>query len=320
MNEAQENLPKVPQSPRKSGSLIPAAVIIALFMAGIALFFIFCKLSDRGYEHYTVQMKQYYVEYSDEYEYSDVLTIEYPSLEGIDETVQEQLNSALYDAAMDRVNYWHFHPDQEVASFQEENFTVFCSDVSCDVTFHSQYLLSADFQEIYAPGNPIWFANFTERGITVDLLTGEVYELEDIVHIDSDFVKLWYQSLSSSQEDLSDDEEIIPLLTSWFLKDGADLDEYYDPRPFFYVTKNKNFVIGISLDPMPSAIYTASPQDNTSYTMLEAETLIPYRTDSDFWNRFDQSENAGEVIPCEELRENLWLGKDASVWTYWEEP
>lgn len=318
MNEEIKDLPEVRQVPRKVKALIPAAAIAALFLLGIALFFIIRNLPARGYKNYTVQMQQYYVEYSDEYEYSDVLTVEYPCLEGIDETVQEQLNNQLYEAAMDRANYWHFHPDEEVSSFQEENFTIFCSDVSCDITFHSQYLLSADFQEIYAPGNPVWFVNFAKRGITVDLLTGETYELADIVKIDSDFIRLWCESLEPSWSNSSDFEEQVQMLNNWFLKEDPDLNGFYQLQPFFYITEDKNFVIGLSIDPMPSIIYTSTPQDNTYCTPIEAEALIPYRTDSDFWDKFDQSENAGTVLPCTDLQDNLWLGEDASAWTYWD--
>ncbi len=38
--------------------------------------------------------------------------------------------------------------------------------------------------------------NGTERALTVDLVTGESYELSDIFNVDRDFIVLWDKSLS----------------------------------------------------------------------------------------------------------------------------
>ncbi len=43
---------------------------------------------------------------------------------------------------------------------------------------------------------------------------------------------------------------------------------------------------------------------------------MQYRTDSDFWSWYDASEAAGEVLECKDLQQNLWLGKEASVWEF----
>ena len=66
----------------------------------------------KGCLDYTVQMEQYYVEYSDEYDYWDVLTVEYPWLQEADTEFREQINAVLYDMAMERVYYWHLSPDE----------------------------------------------------------------------------------------------------------------------------------------------------------------------------------------------------------------
>lgn len=78
-----------------TGTAVLAAVLCCVLFWG----------REKGYEDYTVQMKQHFVEYSDQYEYWDVLTVEYLQIEGIDEEIQEQLNTLMYDTAMDRVNY-----------------------------------------------------------------------------------------------------------------------------------------------------------------------------------------------------------------------
>ena len=52
---------------------------------------------------------------------------------------------------------------------------------------------------------------------------------------------------------------------------------------------------------------------------IEYGALEPYRIDSEFWDLYEKSESTGEVLECEDLKENLWLGKDAGVWDMWKE-
>jgi len=293
-------------------SALLAVLTVTGVTAGIALYLSFPK----GYEDYTVQKEQYYVEYSEEYDYWDVLTIEYPRLEGIDGAVQEQLNQLLYDTAMDRTVYWHLEPSDEVRAFQEEFFSVFASDVNCTVPYHSQYLLSVDYREYYAAGHPIWMTNGTERALTVDLLTGESYELDDILVIDKDFIRLWDRSLSDERnEDYADDEDI-DLVLSWFLQTDDEINKDYFCHSFFYLTEDKNFVIGVSLDPVLGYAYTYEPVDRSFYTELSMEELEEFKKENDFWEKYEKSETTGEVLPCEDKKENIWLGENASVWDW----
>ena len=92
---------------KKKWIILPAAILAVLIVIGIAVGIMHSNSFPKGYENYTVQKEQYFVEYSDEYDYWDVLTVEYPQLSGIDDEMQTQINQLLYDTAMDRVNYWH---------------------------------------------------------------------------------------------------------------------------------------------------------------------------------------------------------------------
>ena len=51
---------------------------------------------------------------------------------------------------------------------------------------------------------------------------------------------------------------------------------------------------------------------------LTEQELEPYRTESEFWKWYDQSQTTGEVLPCEDRKDNLWLGEESSVWDYLE--
>ena len=143
-------------SGKKYGRMKLILFVVATLMICAVIYHFIRMLPERGYKDYTVQMEQHFVEYSEQYDYWDVLTVDYPKITGIDEKVQERLNEAMYETAMDRVNYWHLSPSAAVREFQKERFSIFCSDVVCEVTYHSQYLLSVDYYELYSLGNPVW--------------------------------------------------------------------------------------------------------------------------------------------------------------------
>ena len=237
-------------------------------------------------------------------------------MEGISEERESQINQLMYDAAMDRVNYWHLTPSEEVKEFQKEYFSIFASDVNCDVAYHSQYLLSVDYQEYYSAGHPIYMTNGTERALTVNLITGECYYLADIIELNEDFVRLWDQIYSEETGSDYADDETIDYLLDWFLQRDEEINEDYFCTPFFYVTENKEFVIGISLDPKLYEAYTYKPATRSFSTLLTKEELEAFKKQSSFWELLEQSEMAGEVLPCEDKAENIWLGEDAGVWDF----
>ncbi len=295
----------------KAGKTILCGAAVLALLAGGGLFAFHCIRQPGGYQEYAVHMEQYFVEYSDEYDYWDVLTVEYPRLEGIDENVQEPLNQLMYDTAMDRVNYWHLFPNEEVKEFQEEHYSIFCSDVSCEVTFHSQYLVSMDFLELYSAGNPVWMTNGTERALTVDLVTGESYELGDILEINEDLIREWDKAYCEEAGVETSDDETRDLLLECFL---CQEDEDFLYRPFFYVVENGDLVVGISLDPVLGEAVTYTPVSRNISACMAESVLEPYKKESGFWERLEDSRPAGEVFPCLDKKKNIWLGEDAGIW------
>ena len=159
--------------------------------------------------------------------------------------------------------------------------------------------------------------NLTERTLTVDLLTGQTYELSDIFEINRDFIRLWDRVYSEEAGEELGDDETIDMLLSWFLKEDAELNEVYQFRPSFYVTEDKNFVIGIFLDPILEKSITYEPLYRGFKVEIAAEDLAPFRKESEFWGKYDKSEAAGEVLSCQEKKENLWLGEGPGTWD-WE--
>ena len=72
-------------------------------------------------------------------------------------------------------------------------------------------------------------------------------------------------------------------------------------------------------DPKPNKIVNKLPLENSFCAHFQSAELEPYRTDSEFWNWYEQSESTGEILVCENLEENLWLGKDSSIWEFVEQ-
>lgn len=301
-----------------------AVIIMAVVMAGAAAVVYRTKNAvPEGCYGYTVQKQQYYVEYSEQYDYWDVLTIEYPILEEAEESQEplehlERINAAFYDAAMERVNYWHLQPDDTVKQLQEA-YHMFTSDVQCSVPFHSQYLVSVHFRETYSPIYPVWYIFTTQRGMTVDLLTGESYALSDVLRVDEEFIGVWIARLNEEQGEEIIAAEDVDILLDWFCCSDEEVAEDYDLSPYFYLTEEGTFVIGISLDVKAAGLSGYGVFGSTFSAEMTAEELAPYRMESLFWERYDLSESAGEVRECEEKQENIWLGEEGGATKYWED-
>lgn len=301
-----------------AAGILLAAVLIVVVMAYRAK-----NAVPEGCFDYTVQKRQYYVEYSEQYDYLDVLTIEYPVLVEAEEAQGQlehlqQINDAFYETAMDRVNYWHLQPDDEVKRAQEA-YHMFTADVQCDVPYHSQYLVSVHFWETDSPIYPVWYIFKTQRGMTVDLLTGECYALADILRVDEDFVKLWIEKLNQRQGEEVIAPEDADIMLDWFHGSDEEIAEKYQFVPYFYLTEDGAFVIGISLDAKLKGISGYGVFDSTFYANMTAEDLAPYRTEALFWERYDKAQSAGEIRECEEKQQNIWLGEEGGATKYWED-
>ena len=80
---------------------LTAGILLAAILIAIVMAYRIQNAVPEGCFDYTVQKQQYYVEYSEQYDYLDVLTIEYPVLEESEETQGQlehlqQINDAFY--------------------------------------------------------------------------------------------------------------------------------------------------------------------------------------------------------------------------------
>ena len=290
-----------------------AAVPILILAAGMGLFW--GRFGSGKIRNYTIQMEQYVVEYSEKYPYWDVITVEYPVLSGTGGTKEKAINQLFHDMAMDKVNYWHLFPNGAVKRLQNEEYQIYCSDVRCDITFHSQYLASAVFYETYAPVNPVYYAHKTRRSTNVNLITGEEYGLSDVLQVNDGFMELWCRQASQEYGDvILDDEDTRETFLSWFLGEYEELEGLYMFRPFFYVVDGGDIMVGLAIDPAPVTVLNDLELDSSYGVLFSPEELVPFRTESAFWDLYEQSQETGVVLPCGELRENIWMREDSGIW------
>lgn len=301
---------------RKRAGILAAALALELGAGGCASF----GEADNaeGFQNYVIRKEQYVAEYSEQYDYWDVITVEYPVLSGIDEEREAAVNQLFYDTAMDKVYYWHLYPDDEVKRLQREEYQIYCSDVRCSIALRSQYLVSMLFYESYAPVSPVYYAHKTQRSVNVNLLTGEAYEVSDILRIDGDFMWFWCDRAREQHIGIIwADGDTRDTFLEWFLGEDEELNGLYIFRPFFYAMEDGRIIVGISIDPTAKTVVNRLAQDSSYYAVFDAEELEPYRTESDFWELYEQSQRAGEVIPCEDLRDNIWMREESGVWEYY---
>ena len=132
-----------------------------------------------GVEDYQIIHCQLYEEYTERYPYLDAITLGYVQVDGLKREIQDEINEQIYSSVFKRANYWHYQPDEEVKLLQED-YAIYSDDVNCTPEFHSQYLLSLNFTELYAPYDPVSWTKLTQWGMTFDLVTGQEYGLQDI--------------------------------------------------------------------------------------------------------------------------------------------
>ena len=72
---------------KKSKNIIirAAAAVVLILLLGAGAYMIHGRLAPRGCRDYSIRKEQYFVEYSEQYDYWDVITVEYPVLSGVPE-------------------------------------------------------------------------------------------------------------------------------------------------------------------------------------------------------------------------------------------
>ena len=201
----------------------------------------------------------------------------YPQVDGLDAEVQEKVNTALQDCALDSVDKLYLSPSDEMKEkVLGEEYPVLASFVEYKVTYQSRSLLSVVFQDYSYEGSENDY-HVALRCVNVNLQDGTLYEVKDIVNLDDSFVGQWAQVM----RDEADDDTFLLELSAEDMKavlGGDTKDGVYTPE--FFVDED-GLEIGLSFR------YPADSQDDRGYAWVTApfdfDEIGPFASDSGFW-------------------------------------
>lgn len=117
--------------------------------------------------------------------------VHYPQLKNLPGNQEETVNQVLRDAAMASVDQFYLEPSQELQEYYADEENVYLgSEVEYKVTYLSNDLISVAFSDHYFAGH--WAAEFLDlRTRIVNLKTGDVYRVEDVLQPDDEFAEIW---------------------------------------------------------------------------------------------------------------------------------
>ena len=201
----------------------------------------------------------------------------YPQVEGLSGDVQEKVNGALQDCALESVDKLYLEPSDDMKEkVLGEEYPVLASFVEYKVTYQSRSLLSVVFQDYSYEGSESDY-HVALRCVNVNLQDGTLYEVKDIVNLDDSFVSQWAQVM----QDEADDDTFLSELSAEDMKavlGGDTKDGIYTPG--FFVDED-GLEIGLSFR------YPADSQDDRGYAWVTApfdfDEIGPFASDSGFW-------------------------------------
>jgi predicted GNAT family N-acyltransferase len=219
--------------------------------------------------------------FSDDSKSTSVINFEvnYPTVTGLaDESVEEKVNEALKDTAMDTVDKIYNNPSDEIKErVLAADQPVLVSYVEYKVCYASENLLSVAYSDYSYEGDTNHYKQYL-RTCNISLKDGTVYEVKDIINIDDDFVKDWLSIMRSEV----DNEKFLSELTKDDMKktlEGDSLDGVYVVN--FFLDED-GIEIGFDLN------YASDDENNLGYVWVTApftyNEIEKYQKDVEFWS------------------------------------
>lgn len=168
--------------------------------------------------------------------------VNYPSFSGLDSKIEEKVNKELQRCAMQTVDELYENPDDEtIEKMLYIEQPVLISYVDYRITYLSDEFASILFNDAKVEGNMETDQSTELRAVNIDLKTGEVYKLSDMIKINKEFIKDWRKKMKEETKDQEflnflSNEEIEKILK------GKRKDEF---SPVFFI-KEDGIEIGLS--------------------------------------------------------------------------
>lgn len=208
-------------------------------------------------------------------------SVKYPKLQGLDKNVQDKINEAIKKCAMLTVDEIYNNPSQE---FKEKILgtqnPILASIVTYKVCYANEHFISIVFEDMGIKGSAEDSCQQL-RTLNIGLKDGRIYEVKDIVNLDSEFTEEWLEIMRDEAGEVNflgelDEEDIRKTLG------GESIDGNYVAN--FFVDKD-GVEIGYDLNYVPG-----DPAD-LKFVWVTApftfEEIKPYQKDKNFWQFFD---------------------------------
>ena len=141
----------------------------------------------------------------------------YPQLEGAGEHEQE-INAALYDAAMTSMSAYLTKPDEEALELMRkldeqmrssgayEQHPLFSDEVTWAITYNTDDFISVSFSDWGNLGNASTSSFIMLRCVNANLKTGEIYKLDDVLQVNESMANAFVDAMvANSGEDVNGD-------------------------------------------------------------------------------------------------------------------
>lgn len=208
-------------------------------------------------------------------------SVNYPVIKGGEIEALDQINESLKACAMETVDQMYTNPSPDMKEKllgYSECFLV--SYTEYKVTYMTEDLLSVAFEDYYVYGNTNTLVQLRTR--TINMKTGEVYELKDIVEMDHDFMADWHERIQDEAFGVRFFEETPLKELKDILENGS---EEIETNSVYLVDAN-GIEPGMSYYHIDEAgEYVEQGWATAPFTVQE---LSQYKTNSDFWKHIDE--------------------------------
>lgn len=204
--------------------------------------------------------------------------VSYPVISGLDSSKEDEINKIIQDCAMKTVDEIYTHPSEEMKEriIGSQNAAL-VSLVEYKVCYQSNEFLSVVFNDECYKGTE--YGGIELRAVNINLKTGEVYDIKDIVEMKDSFMSAWLKSMKGEapnagfldQVSLDDFKKVL---------EGDTFDGRYS-NVFF--VDGDGIEIGLSV-----FHHQDEQQENAFYGWITApftyQEINRFKTDSSFWN------------------------------------
>lgn len=220
-------------------------------------------------------------DYTDNEKETTVITFQvgYPKVTGLaSKKVEKKVNDAIYSCAMETVDKIYTNPSEEIKERVLSSQTPMLANlVESKVTYASEDLICVMFSDASYQGGSEYFDE-TMRACTINLESGEVYELSDIMELSDSFVEVWIEGMRKETGESTFLMELSPNEFQKVLR-GKEESGIYDVE--FFLDRD-GIEIGLNFNYLPE-----DPHD-LGYSWVTApfsyQEIKPYISDKEFWD------------------------------------